>query len=81
MFSFRKPVLLLVAAAGIVAAQPALTTIQDILYTADGMRFSGTMYITWNAFQAGDGTNVATANLTPDERKRFTRIVRDQIGY
>ncbi len=64
MLSFRKPALLLVAAAGIVAAQPALTTIQDVLYTANGMRFSGTMYINWNAFQAGDGSNVASANLT-----------------
>ncbi len=40
----------------------------------------------WNAFaKAGgltdQGLDVATANLTPDERSRFTRIVRSQIGY
>jgi len=40
----------------------------------------------WNSFAkvaglADQSLDVATANLTPDERKRFTRIVRDQIGY
>lgn len=43
--------------------QPALTTIQDILYRADGTRFNGTIYITWSAFQSGT-SNIATANLT-----------------
>ncbi len=28
------------------------------------MRFNGTMYITWSAFQAGDTSNIATANET-----------------
>ena len=44
-------------------AQPALTTIQDILYRADGTRFSGTMFIRWNSFTAGDTSNIATAFL------------------
>jgi TPR repeat protein len=40
----------------------------------------------WNAFaKAGgltdQGLDVATANLTEDERKRFTKIVRDQAGF
>ncbi|MGO9672886.1 MAG: tetratricopeptide repeat protein [Methylocella sp.] len=40
----------------------------------------------WNAFaKAGgltdQGLDVATANLTADERSRFTRIVRSRIGY
>ena len=64
MLSFRKAAGLLVAAAAMAAAQPALTTIQDILYRADGTRFSGTIFITWNSFQAGDSSNIATANLT-----------------
>jgi hypothetical protein len=51
-------------APGSVWAQPALTTIQDILYRADGTRFSGTMFITYSSFQAGDTSNIATANLT-----------------
>jgi hypothetical protein len=64
MFGFRKRLVLLVAAAGLAYGQPALTTIQDILYRADGTRFSGTMFITWSSFLAGDTSNIATANLT-----------------
>ena len=60
----KKSVMLLVAAAGLAHAQPALTTIQDILYRADGTRFSGTMFINWSSFLAGDTSNIATANLT-----------------
>jgi hypothetical protein len=44
--------------------QPALTTIQDILYRADGTRFTGTLFITYDSFLAGDTSNIATANLT-----------------
>jgi hypothetical protein len=64
MLEFRRPVLLLMAAASLAAGQPALTTIQDILYRANGTRFTGTMFIRWNSFQAGDTSNIATANLT-----------------
>ena len=49
-------------AAGVAAAQPALTTIQDVLYRADGTRFSGTVYIHYNSFLAGDTSNIATAS-------------------
>jgi hypothetical protein len=49
--------------AGTAAAQPALTTIQDVLYRADGTRFTGTMFIRYNSFQGGDLSNIATANL------------------
>ncbi len=45
-------------------AQPALTTIQDTLYRADGTRYNGTLFITWNSFDAGDTSNIATANIT-----------------
>jgi hypothetical protein len=65
MLSFRRSVLLAaVWAAGPTWGQPALTTIQDILYRADGTRFSGTMAVRWNSFQAGDTSNIATSNLT-----------------
>jgi hypothetical protein len=64
VFGLRKSIVLLVAAAGLAQAQPALTTVQDILYRADGTRFSGTMFISWNSFLAGDTSNIATANLT-----------------
>src|SRR6202035_2339193 len=64
MLGFRRLVALLVAAAGWASGQPALTTIQDILYRADGTRFSGTMFIAWSSFLAGDTSDIATANLT-----------------
>ncbi len=49
---------------GLMQAQPALTTIQDTLYLATGMRFNGTLFISWSAFQGGDFSNIATANVT-----------------
>lgn len=63
MFSFRKQLAAAAMALGAAAAQPALTTIQDVLYRADGTRFNGTVYIRYNSFQAGDTSNIATANL------------------
>lgn len=63
MFSLRRAMILAVAA-GAVWAQPALTTIQDTLYRANGTRFTGTIFITWNSFQAGDTSNIATSNIT-----------------
>ena len=50
--------------AGALWAQPALTTIQDVLYQADGARFNGTTIISWNSFQAADGTNVASSEIS-----------------
>ncbi len=64
MLSFRWPASLLLAAAGAAMGQPTLTTIQDILYRANGTRYNGTMFIRWSSFQAGDMSNIATANLT-----------------
>jgi hypothetical protein len=64
MLGFRRLVVLLVVAAGCAYGQPALTTIQDILYRADGTRFSGTMFIHYNSFLSGGASNIATANLT-----------------
>ncbi|MEO7143005.1 MAG: hypothetical protein ABI165_05820 [Bryobacteraceae bacterium] len=49
--------------AGAVLAQPALTTVRDVLYKADGTRFNGTVAIDWNSFQAGDGSSVATEQV------------------
>ena len=42
-----------------VAAAPPLTTIQDILYRADGDRFNGVVIITWKTFEASDASNIA----------------------
>lgn len=43
---------------------PALTTIQDTLYRADGTRFTGTVSITWNNFQSQEGSTVASQGIT-----------------
>ena len=64
MLSWRKLALLVAGAIGTAAGQPALTTVQDILYRANGTRFTGTMFIRYNSFLAGDTSNIATANLT-----------------
>lgn len=43
-----------------VAAQPPLSTIQDILYRADGSRFNGVVTITWKTFEASDSSDIAS---------------------
>ena len=45
-------------------AGPPLTTIQDVLYKADGTRFNGTLVISWKSFQAVDQSAIATQSLT-----------------
>jgi hypothetical protein len=61
---WKKLAALAALVTGTAAAQPALTTIQDVLYRADGTRFTGTMYISYQSFSGGDTSNIATANLT-----------------
>ncbi len=45
-------------------AAPPLTTIQDVLYKADGTPFSGILLIEWRSFEAVDKSNIATHSLT-----------------
>jgi hypothetical protein len=45
-------------------AAPPLTTIQDVLYKADGTRFSGTMTISWTSFEAVDQSAITTQSIT-----------------
>ncbi|MGA2275915.1 MAG: hypothetical protein ABSH00_20400 [Bryobacteraceae bacterium] len=47
-----------------VLAGPPLTTIQDVLYKADGARFNGTLTISWTSFQAVDNSSVVTQSTT-----------------
>lgn len=54
---------LLLFAASTPAAGPALTTVQDTLYKADGTPFTGLLYINWKSFTTGDAQNVATHNV------------------
>lgn len=60
MFRFERWLALAAMTLGVVRADtPPLTTIQDILYTADGNRYSGVATITWKSFEAGDSSSVA----------------------
>ena len=45
-------------------AAPTLTTVQDMLYKADGTRFNGTLTIAWNSFQAADRSAIVTQSTT-----------------
>ena len=46
------------------AAGPVLTTIQDVIYNADGTPYNGFATITWTPFVAGDTSQIATQHLT-----------------
>lgn len=50
--------------AGAAYAAPPLTTIQDVLYKADGTRFSGVLTISWNSFQALDNSSIVMQSTT-----------------
>src|SRR5436853_6339474 len=45
------------------ATGPALTTVSDIVYRADGIPAGGTLVITWPNFTTFDGKAVAAATL------------------
>ncbi|HLH41615.1 MAG TPA: hypothetical protein VKV74_01420 [Bryobacteraceae bacterium] len=68
MISLKRFALAAVMTAGMASSvalgQPSLTTIQDILYLADGTRFNGTMFIAWNSFLSGSGSSIPASNLT-----------------
>ena len=64
MLSLKQALSTALIAASVAVAQPALTTIQDTLYRADGSRFTGTVYLTYSSFQGADTSNIATSNLT-----------------
>lgn len=50
--------------AGPCVAAPALTTIQDTLYRADGTRFEGIAQIEWKSFQSADGSEIPQQTLS-----------------
>jgi hypothetical protein len=65
MFSFRRWLLLAALALGSqLAAQPPLTTVEDILYTANGSLFNGVVTFTWTTFEASNTTYVSGAVTT-----------------
>src|SRR5579884_1655618 len=58
----------------VLAAAPALTTIQDMLYKADGTRFQGVVDISWNGFQAADASNIPTQHITLNIKNGYLRV-------
>jgi hypothetical protein len=60
----RRTLLAAVCLALAIAAQPRLTTIQDVLYKADGTRFNGILTISWNSFQTADSATILTQSTT-----------------
>jgi hypothetical protein len=60
----RAVVAVVLACAPAALAAPALSTIQDTLYRADGTRFNGTVTITWNNFVTGDQSAIGAQGIT-----------------
>jgi len=61
---FSRLIFAEVCLAAAVVAAPPLTTVQDVLYKADGTRFNGALTITWNSFQAADSSAIVTQSTT-----------------
>jgi len=62
--SLARKVAILICAAGPLLAAPALTTIQDTIYKADGNKFNGTALISWLPFDASDSSKIGLQSLT-----------------
>ena len=63
-FMIKRSILTAALLALSALAAPPLTTIQDVLYKADGTRFNGTVTIGWTSFQASDQSDIATQLIT-----------------
>ena len=46
------------------SAGPALTTIEDRLYQADGSKFEGVLFVQWKSFETGESINVPGSTVT-----------------
>ncbi len=64
------------------AQGPALTTISDTVYRADGTAASGTVLISWPSFQTAGGDEVAAGNLavTIGPQGSFTAQLVPNVG-
>jgi len=62
MTAFLATALVVMATYSAWAAGPALTTISDTVYRADGTAAAGTVLISWPAFQTAEGNVVAAGN-------------------
>ncbi len=59
---------------GFAWAGPALTTVQDVLYRADGSLFNGTVDISWMGFTASDSSAITAHSLTVRVVNGFLRV-------
>ncbi len=55
-------------------AAPPLTTIDDVLYNADGTRYKGVAYIEWKSFTASDLSKIATSSATVQINEGVLRV-------
>ncbi len=60
----RRLICAVAVLASLAAGAPTLTTIQDVLYKADGTRFNGTLSISWTSFQTADNSDIVTQMTT-----------------
>lgn len=58
----------------IAAGAPPLTTVQDVLYKADGTKFEGIATISWQSFQAVDGSSIAAKTITANIVNGFIQV-------
>ena len=61
---FRRSLFAVALLACYAVAAPVLTTIQDVLYKADGTRFNGTLTISCSSFQAADNSAIMMQTFT-----------------
>ena len=60
----RRTFIAALCLASSLAAGPRLTTIQDLLYKADGTRFNGILTIVWGSFLSADSATIMTQSAT-----------------
>jgi hypothetical protein len=60
----RRSLFAVVLLACYAIAAPVLTTIQDVLYKADGTRFNGSLTISWTSFQSADNSAIVMQQFT-----------------
>lgn len=70
-------VLLGLSLSGAHAAAPPLTTIDDMLYKADGSPFEGVLLINWKSFEGPGQTNIPTNSVRAEVRegRLFVKLV------
>ncbi len=78
MLSYRRCLngiaLLFLVGFGSIFAAPPLTTVQDILFNADGTKFNGTATISWNSFEASDMSNIPAHSFTTQIVNGLVRV-------